>query len=55
MRKPILGGYKIYLNIQMPPWEWGKKVDLNGPGHITKMDTMPICIVKMFKNVLIQD
>ena len=30
---------KIYLE---PPWEGGKKVYINGPGHMTKMATMPI-------------
>ena len=24
------------------PWEWGTKVYINGPGHMTKMATMPI-------------
>ena len=25
-----------------PPWEGGTKVDINGPGHMTKMAAMPI-------------
>ena len=25
-----------------PPWELGKKVYINGTGHMTKMATMPI-------------
>ena len=25
------------------PWDWGTKVCSNGPGHMTKMATMPIC------------
>ena len=25
-----------------PPWEGGRKVYINGPGHITKMAAMPI-------------
>ena len=25
-----------------PPWEGGKKVYFNGPGHMTKMTAMPI-------------
>ena len=25
-----------------PPWEGGTKVCINGPGHMTKMATMPI-------------
>ena len=25
-----------------PPWDGGKKVCSNGPGHLTKMATMPI-------------
>ena len=25
-----------------PPWEGGKKVYINGPGHMTKMAAMPI-------------
>ena len=30
---------KFYVE---PPWEGGKKVYINGPGHITKMAAMPI-------------
>ena len=30
---------KFYVE---PPWEGGNKVYLNGPGHMTKMATMPI-------------
>ena len=30
---------KFYLE---PPWEGGTKVCINGPGHMTKMATMPI-------------
>ena len=30
---------KFYVE---PPWEGGKKVYINGPGHITKMATMTI-------------
>ena len=25
-----------------PPWDWWTKVCSNGPGHMTKMATMPI-------------
>ena len=31
-----------------PPWEGGTKVDINGPGHITKIAGTPI-MVKPFK------
>ena len=24
------------------PWDWGTKIYSNGPGHMTKMATMPI-------------
>ena len=30
---------KFYVE---PPWEGGRKVYINGPGHMTKMATMPI-------------
>ena len=30
---------KFYVE---PPWERGKKVYINGPGHMTKMATTPI-------------
>ena len=30
---------KFYVE---PPWQGGKKVYINGPGHMTKMATMPI-------------
>ena len=30
---------KFYVE---PPWEGGNKVYINGPGHMTKMATMPI-------------
>ena len=30
---------KLYVE---PPWEGGKKVYINGPGHMTKMAAMPI-------------
>ena len=29
------------LNVQ-PPWQGGKKVYINGPGHMTKMAATPI-------------
>ena len=35
-----------------PPWDGGMKVCSNGPGHMTKMATMPIYIVKALKNLL---
>ena len=35
-----------------PPWDGGMKAFSNGPGHLTKMTTMPIYIVKTFKNHL---
>ena len=40
---------KFYV---VPPWEGGTKVYINGPGHMTKMATMPIYMVKTFKNLL---
>ena len=30
---------KFYVE---PPWQGGKKVYINGPGHMTKMAAMPI-------------
>ena len=30
---------KFYVE---PPWEGGTKVYINGPGHLTKMATMPL-------------
>ena len=30
---------KFYVE---PPWEGGTKVCINGPGHMTKMATMPM-------------
>ena len=30
---------KFYVE---PPWQGGKKVHINGPGHMTKMAAMPI-------------
>ena len=33
------------------PWEWGKKVYINGQGHITKMAAMAI----NRKNLLLQN
>ena len=32
---------KFYVE---PPWEGGTKVYINGPGHMTKMATMPIYV-----------
>ena len=37
-----------------PPWEGGTKVYMNGPGHMTKMATMPI-YGKNLKNLLLQN
>ena len=42
---------KFYVE---PPWEGGTKVYINGPGHMTKMATMPI-YGKTFKNLLLQN
>ena len=39
---------KFYVE---PPWEGGKKVYINGPGHITKMAAM----LKTLKNLLLQN
>ena len=36
-----------------PPWELGKKVYINGTGHMTKMAAMFI-YGKTFKNLLLQ-
>ena len=35
-----------------PPWEGGTKVYINGPGHMTKMATMPF-VVKTLKSLLL--
>ena len=32
---------KFYVE---PPWEGATKVYINGPGHMTKMDAMPIYV-----------
>ena len=37
------------------PWEGGKKVYINGQGHMTKMATMAINRKKNFKNLLLQN
>ena len=37
-----------------PSWEVGKKVYINGTGHMTKMAANPI-MVKTFKNLLLQN
>ena len=37
-----------------PPWEGGTKDYINGPGHMTKMATMPI-YDKTLKNLLLQN
>ena len=36
------------------PWQGGKKVYLNGPGHMTKMAAMPI-YGKTLKNLLLKN
>ena len=36
------------------PWQGGKKVYINGPGHMTKMTAMPI-YRKTFKNLFLQN
>ena len=42
---------KFYVE---PSWEGGTKVCINGPGHMTKMATMPI-YGKNLKNLLLQN
>ena len=37
------------------PWEWGKKVYINGQGHMTKVAAMAINRKKTFKNLLLQN
>ena len=37
------------------PWEEGKKVCINGQGHMTKMAAKAINRKKNFKNLLLQD
>ena len=37
------------------PWEGGKKVYINGQGHMTKMVAMAINKKKNFKNLLLQN
>ena len=44
--------YKFY--VEPGPWEGGKKVYINGPGHMTKMATMHI-YGKNLKNLLLQN
>ena len=41
---------KFYVE---PPWVGRKKIYINGPGHMTKMVTMPI--YKSFKKLLLQN
>ena len=43
---------KFYVE---PPWEGGRKVYINGPGHMTKMAATPIYGKKTFKNLLLQN
>ena len=42
---------QVYME---PPWEGGKKVYINGLGHMTKMAAMSI-YGKNLKNLLLQD
>ena len=42
---------KFYVE---PPWAGGTKVHINGPGHMTKMATMPI-YGKTLKNLLLHN
>ena len=42
---------KFYVE---PPWEGGKRVYKNGPGHMTKMTAMPI-YGKNLRNILLQN
>ena len=42
---------KFYVE---PPWQGGKKVYINGPGHMTEMAAMSI-YSKTFKNLLLQN
>ena len=35
-----------------PPWDGGMKVRSNGPGHMTKMATMPIYVTNHKKSFL---
>ena len=37
------------------PWEGGKKVCMNGQGHMTKMAAMAINRKKTFKDLLLQN
>ena len=40
-----------------PSWEGGRKVYINGPGHMAKMAAMPIYVKKKntFENLLLQN
>ena len=38
-----------------PPWEEGKKVNINGTGHKTKIAAMPIYDKKNLKSILFQN
>ena len=40
------GPIKAKFHVQ-PHWEGVKKVCINGPGHMTKMATMPIMVKKI--------
>ena len=33
--------FKVKFHV-VPPWEGGKKLYINGPGHMTKMATVPV-------------
>ena len=41
--------------IMEPPWDWGRKVCSNGPGHMTKVAAMPIYGKNLKKNLLLHN
>ena len=50
-QKPLGESVKFHME---PPWDVGMKVCSTGPGHMTKMATMPI-YGKNIKNLLLQN
>ena len=44
-----------FVSIYLVSWEEGKKVYINGQGHMTKMAAMAINRKKNFKNLLLEN
>ena len=49
------GYIHVYFHNNETSWEGGKKVYINGQGHMTKMAAMAINRKKTFKNLLLQN